>query len=118
MFIKRNFNKYGAQKTVFNGITYDSKKESRRGAELEFLQRVGQISNLQRQVSFVLQDGFVNNKGEKIRPITYIADFVYEQDGKMIVEDVKSKATITEVYKIKRKLFMHKFPGYFFYEKI
>ena len=56
----------------------------------------------------------MNNEGKKIRPISYIADYVYEQDGIKIVEDCKGFRT-TE-YKIKKKIFMYKFPEYKFIE--
>lgn len=106
--------KYHAEKTVVNGVTYDSKKEGKRAIELEYLQRAGKIKNLQRQVRFILQEDYVNNEGKKVRPISYIADYVYEQDGKKIVEDCKGFRT-TE-YKIKKKIFMYKFPEYKFIE--
>ena len=34
----------------------------------------------------------------------YFADFVYEQDGKQIIEDVKGQDKVTEGYRIKRHL--------------
>ena len=108
--------KYHNNKTVYNGKVYDSKKEAKRAWELDLLVRAGKIRDLQRQVKFILLEEYYNNKGEKIRPITYVADFVYEQDGKKYVEDVKSVATRTEVYKIKKKLFEHKYSEYRFVE--
>ncbi|MBR4419673.1 MAG: DUF1064 domain-containing protein [Clostridia bacterium] len=108
--------KYYAKKTVVNGVEYDSKKESKRAVELEYLERIGKIKNLQKQVRFILQEGYVNNYGQKIRPISYIADFVYEENGQKIVEDVKSPITRTPVYKIKKKLFEAKFKDYVFLE--
>lgn len=114
MFISqynRSRNKYHAKKTTIGNTTYDSKKEAKRGQYLDWLQKIGQISNLQKQVPFILQEPYVNNKGEKIRAIIYIADFVYTQDGKTIAEDVKGgTATQTEVFKIKKKLFQKKYP--------
>lgn len=106
--------KYGAQKTVVNGVKYDSKKESKRGQELEYLEKIGKISNLQRQVKFELQPAFTNNAGEKIRAITYVADFVYEDDGQKIVED--SKGFRTKEYVLKKKMFLFKYPEYKFIE--
>lgn len=113
---KESPSKYHAQKTVIDGVTYDSKKESRRAQELEYLQKIGKISNLQRQVRFVLQEGFVNYDKEKVHPIYYIADFCYTMYGVKIVEDVKSPATRTQVYLIKKKLFQFKYPEYKFIE--
>jgi hypothetical protein len=90
------------------GRVYDSKKEANRAFELEMLEKYGKIHNLQKQVPFVLQEGYTNKQGKKIRPITYIADFTYEEDGKIIVED--TKGVETEVFKIKRKMLEYKYP--------
>jgi hypothetical protein len=110
--------KYHAQKTEVDGIKFDSKWEAERYSQLSAMQRAGQIKDLQRQVKFVLQDGYVNNKGEKIRPICYLADFQYtDNEGRQIVEDTKSPATKTDVFKIKKKLFEAKFKDYIFIEK-
>lgn len=113
-----NNNKYHAQKTEVDGIKFDSKWEAERYNQLSAMQRAGQIKDLQRQVKFILQDGYVNNKGEKIRPICYMADFQYiDNEGRKIVEDTKSPATKTDVFKIKKKLFEAKFKDYIFVEK-
>ena len=109
-------NKYHAQKTEVDGITFDSKKESRQWKELCMLESSGGISNLRRQVAFELQEGYVNNQGKKIRPIIYNADFCYEKNGQKYVQDTKSPATRTPVYKIKKKLFEAKFKDYIFIE--
>lgn len=109
--------KYHAKKVNVDGIVYDSKKEAKRASVLEQQAKYGLISNLQRQVVFELQPGYVNNQGKKIRPITYIADFQYKKDGKLIVEDVKGgNATKTPEYRIKKKLFEYKYPEYTFVE--
>ena len=108
-------NKYHAQKTEVDGIKFDSKKESHDWRELCMLEASGGISNLRRQVPFVLQAGYKNNQGKMIRPIIYVADFVYEKDGKTYVQDSKGgKATQTDVFKLKRKLFEYKYPEYIF----
>lgn len=102
------YNKYHAKKTWMKGRVYDSKKEANRAFELEMLAKYGKIKNLQKQVPFVLQEGYVNKHGKKIRPITYIADFTYEMDGTLIVEDTKGFET--DVFKIKRKMLEYKYP--------
>lgn len=109
-------NKFHAQKTVVDGVTYDSKKESRRAVELQYLERLGKIKSLERQKRFILQEGFVNNEGQKVRPISYLADYYYEENGQKIVEDVKSPATRTQVYMLKKKLFQFKYPDIKFIE--
>ena len=100
-------NKYNAKKTEYKGIIYDSKWEANRAYELEMLQRAGQIKDLQLQVRFILQEDYINNKGQKIRPISYIADFVYNQGDETIVED--AKGIKTDAYKIKKKLMLYFF---------
>lgn len=101
--------KYNARKTVVDGITFDSKKEARRYEELKLQEKVGAISHLQLQPKFRLLDGF-KHSGETIRPINYFADFSYiDAEGNEVVEDVKSKATKTPVYSIKKKLFLNKY---------
>lgn len=92
-------NKYHAQKTTLDGIEFDSKHEAERYAELKLLQCAGQIHNLQLQVPFELvpkQDGE--------RPVKYIADFVYEENGCKVVEDAKGFRP--KDYIIKRKLML------------
>lgn len=97
--------KYRNKKCFFGGRIYDSKLEAKRAWELELMERGGRIRGLERQKPFVLQEGFVNNKGEKVRAITYVADFCYwdVDEDMMVVEDVKGYAT--EVYKLKKKMF-------------
>ena len=62
---------------------------------------------MQLQPRFLLQESFKKN-GKTFRKIEYIADFMYEEDGKVIVEDVKGMKT--DVFKLKRKLFEYKYP--------
>ena len=102
-------NKYHNRKTK----GFDSAKEWRRNQELEALQRAGEISELNRQVPFVLMPSFaIADKKTKsglrtVREIRYIADFTYRlKDGTRIIEDVKGMQT--DVFKIKRKLLERK----------
>ena len=89
--------KYGAKKTIVGGIKFDSIRESRRFQELELMQRTGLISELQLQQSF---DLIVN--GMKI--CRYVADFVYVEKKRQIVEDVKGVKTPS--YNLKKKLML------------
>lgn len=86
---------------------YDSRKEARRAAELKLLLKAGNITDLTEQPRFLLQEGFTY-RGKSVRRIEYVADFMYLQDGKTVVEDVKGMQT--DVYKIKKKLFLKKYP--------
>jgi hypothetical protein len=105
--------KYNAKKVKINGVSFDSKKEAKRYFELKILERAGVISNLILQPKFLLQDGFERD-GKKYRAIFYIADFEYIQDGKRIVEDVKGVKT--DIYKLKKKMFLKKYPQVVFKE--
>lgn len=105
-------NKYHAKKDYrkANGETvkFDSRKEARRYDELRLLERAHQISDLQRQVKFVLIPAQRDPKGKLIeRQCYYVADFTYKDSrGNLVVEDTKSEATRTPVYIVKRKLML------------
>lgn len=107
------FSKYGNKKTIINGIKFDSKKESERYLVLKDMLKNKEIEDLQLQPKFLLQDSYRYNE-KTIRKIYYIADFSYKKDGKLVVEDVKGKKT--EVYKLKRKLFLYRYPNMDFRE--
>lgn len=112
--------KYKAKKVTVDGITFDSLKESRRFRELVLLERAGRIQDLQRQVKFVLIptqyerfERYSTKTGKRLKDgirtaeqeVSYIADFVYTQDGKQVVEDTKGFRTAD--YIVKRKLMLH-----------
>lgn len=93
-------NKFKAKKIKINGMVFDSKREYQRFLYLLELEKEQKISHLDRQVKFEL---LPKQKGE--RSITYLADFVYLDNGVLVVEDVKSKITKKQTdYIIKRKL--------------
>ena len=100
-------NKYNNKQTVIQGHIFDSKKEAERYLELRQMQNEGKIKDLELQYVFELQEGFKDTQGRKHRPITYIADFCYMDGSSMVVEDVKGMKT--EVYKLKKKLFIYKY---------
>ena len=70
-----------------------------RYVELTLLEKAKAIQDLKTQVSFPLIP-----KSKYGREIKYIADFVYYEDGKLVVEDTKSPATKTPVYRLKKRL--------------
>ena len=95
--------KYRNKKTEIGGVKFDSKAEASRFVELKRMEEAGLISNLKRQVSFELAPAVkIPGKRRMSPPLRYFADFVYEQDGKQIIEDVKGVET--EGYRIKRHL--------------
>lgn len=97
--------KYRNEKIIIDGIKFDSNREGQRYLDLKLLERAGMIKDLRLQHKFVLQEGYVGPVGKKIRPITYIADFVYYdiKKGCIVVED--AKGMLTDVYKLKKKMF-------------
>ena len=71
-------NKYRNKKAQVDMYEFDSIKESKRYKELKLLEIAGEISNLELQPKFLLQDSFKKN-GKAYRKIEYIADFLYCQ---------------------------------------
>ena len=109
--------KYHSKKIVIDGIQFDSQKEAKRWRELSLLERAGAITDLERQVKFVLipaqyEDVFdfktkTFKHGKCIeRECAYIADFAYLDytTGRKTVEDTKGFKT--KDYIIKRKLML------------
>lgn len=101
-------NKYHAKKWELDGQLFDSHKEARRWQELRYLLRAGVISRLDRQTTFELIPAQKDPVTGKLleRAVIYKADFTYWENGKFVVEDVKSEATRTREYIIKRKLML------------
>lgn len=117
---RRNGTKYNATKITADGHTFDSKHEYQRYCELKLLERAGTISDLQMQVKFVLIPSqyepdtvkVLKSGKEKVvkgklieRECSYIADFVYQYNGKTVVED--SKGFRTKEYVLKRKMMLY-----------
>lgn len=110
--------KYHSKKITKDGHTFDSLKEYRRYCELLLLEKAGEITNLEKQVKFVLipaqrEPDKIGKRGGKIkgnlieRECSYKADFVYTlvKDGTKVVED--AKGIKTHEYIIKRKLMLY-----------
>ena len=98
-----------------SGEKYRSKKEMKRHEELLLGQRGGVIKGLKREVPFRLLPRQTRMDGSNERECSYIADFTYRvvgdwvlaKDGDLIVEDVKSPASRTPLYILKRKLMLY-----------
>lgn len=113
----RRYSKYNAKKTIVDGHPFDSKREAERYCELKFFVRAGEIRNLELQLRFLLQDKFVDKQGNKHRKIEYVADFLYiDKLGRNVVEDVKG--VLTDVYKIKKKIFLKKYDNQYVFKEI
>lgn len=88
--------KFNAVPTEVDGVRFDSKREARRWAELQLLQRAGQIHHLERQIAYPLHAGAQQPIG------AYVADFSYVRaDGHLVVED--AKGVRTPLYRWKKK---------------
>ena len=108
--LTRKKSKYGNKRVRFEGMTFDSEGEFHRYLDLLMLQRAGIITDLSRQVKFVLIPSQKDENGKTIeRECSYVADFTYRENGEFIVEDYKGHKT--DVYKLKKKLMLEKY-GY------
>ena len=100
-------------------VRFDSRKEARRYDELMAMLRTGKIRDLKLQQQFTLQEAYTTTEGVRVRAIRYQADFTYQKpqfvdrDGEwiwgLVVEDVKSRATKTRAYAMKKKLMQERF---------
>jgi hypothetical protein len=97
--------KYGNQKIMLDGICFDSRKEARRYSALKLLERAGKISDLELQKEYTLIPSQYIGKKCVERAVKYKADFVYQENGKTVVEDTKGMRT--KDYIIKRKLMLY-----------
>lgn len=106
-------------------LRFDSQKEARRFDELMALLKAGKIQDLRLQVEFTLREAYTDSKGKRERAIKYKADFTYFRPPErysaaywkdkigppwvLVVEDVKSRATRTKEYLMKRKMMKDRF---------
>ena len=90
--------KFRNRRVEVDGLKFDSVKEAKRWTELQFMQRAGEIRNLQRQVRIPIE---ING----VKVCTYVADFTYDELAGHVVEDVKSAFTRKDpVYRLKAKM--------------
>lgn len=113
--------KYGSNKVTYKGITFDSKNEMKRYIYLLDLQKKGIISDLRRQVKFVLIQKTVKLVPKQLKTkvrwekrvvemeSAYHNDFLYKEDGKYVSEEFKSPMTSKlPDYVLRRKLMVKK----------
>lgn len=98
--------KYGNKKTKVGDFVFDSKREAERWCHLRVLERAGRITELRRQVAYVLAPSVKFTGARAAKPaIRFIADFEYVEAGARIVEDVKSTVTAKlPAFQLKRHL--------------
>jgi hypothetical protein len=102
--------KYGAVKTLVDGVKFDSGREARRYQELKLLQKAGHIRNLELQPVFTLHAPTMDDDEPLPKPSErlgcYRGDFRYElsytvsreggppvEHWRVVVEDVKGFKT-------------------------
>lgn len=105
--------KYRNVKTVIDNITFDSRAEARRYAELKLLMDAEIIDNLQVHPRYLIDDPFTQD-GKRYGAVYYIPDFVYCERGSTVAEDVKGVRTA--VYVLKKRLFIKRYPQIKFME--
>jgi len=101
---------------IINGesVRFDSIKEAKRFDQLILMAKSGTIKDLTLQPEYILQDAFTDREGKRHRAIKYVSDFRYKLDSNIVVEDVKGH--LTDVYRLKKKLFLHKYRNIIFKE--
>lgn len=92
----RRRSKYGATAVVIDGERFDSKAEYARWETLRLRERIGEISNLRRQVRYPLEV-------QGVLVGYYTADFVYQETGTEVTEE--SKGFFSTDAKLRIKLF-------------
>ena len=102
-------NKMGAREIEIDGYIFKSEFEGTRYQELKLLEAAGEITDLELQPPFVLQDKYRDMHGVAQRAIKYIADFAYNEPGNplRVVEDTKGHQS--EKSKVQVKLFRWKY---------
>ena len=106
-------NKYGNRKVKTRHGMFDSMKELQRWCELQLLERAGEIEGLIRQVKFeLIPTQRIDGKCIE-RSVDYIADFVYQQGGETVVEDVKGYRDPSSAgyakFVMKRKMMLYQY---------
>lgn len=102
-------NKYKNKKVQYNEMIFDSKKEYSYYLKYKLMEQAGEIKDLKIQFPFTLIETF-KLQDKTYRKTIYKADFTFvDKEGKYHVIDVKSKATRTQVYQLKKKLMAWKY---------
>lgn len=99
--------KYRNRHVKAYGHTFDSAAELRRYEQLRLLQLSGAVGDVRVHPRYVVIDP-LEVDGVTEPAIQYEADFAYLEDGRTVVEDVKGMWT--EAFKLKRRLFLARYP--------
>jgi hypothetical protein len=99
------------KRVKIDGITFDSIKEGERYEELKMLVRALKIKKLKCHPRYRVADGYPDFNGKRLPPISYEPDFEYYEGNQKVAEDVKGEHTANDpLYKLKRLLFLHRYP--------
>jgi len=103
--------KYKNRKTIIDGIVFASRSEAQYYVDLKQQKLEGKIADFELQPAFELQPPCTYH-GKKIRAIKYVADFkIIDWDNHEIIVDIKgSRGFLTEVFKLKMKMLLFKYP--------
>src|SRR5690606_36572054 len=100
--------KYGNKKVELDGHAFDSIAESKYYQQLKLREKAGDILFFRLQPRYRLHEGFEKD-GKKYRAIDYVADFeIHHKDG--YIEAIDVKGVLTDVFRLKEKLFNMKYP--------
>jgi hypothetical protein len=100
--------KYRNVKTVVDGQRFDSQREAGHWMALRAREAAGEITDLQRQVSFPLMCPEMDNlglaqRGGMFQVAVYVADFVYRERGSTALVVVDAKGRRIAPYPLKKK---------------
>ena len=131
-------NKYHAVRTEVDGITFHSKGEAKRYGDLKLLEKSNSISGLKLQPKYVLSEAAISPYHGKLRPISYVGDFSYRVIRHSVIAMLGQEAAVliatkdpdylsvevcedfkghrTPVYKLKRHLFVRRYPDIYHLE--
>ena len=101
--------KYNNQVVTIDEMTFHSKFESSVYLILKDMKKCGEIKGFERQVTYLLQEGYRDEYGKWVRPITYTSDFDITHNDDSL-EVIETKGYETETYRIKAKLFKKRYP--------
>lgn len=108
-FLRNPKTKLQSIECVVDGITFQSRLEGRRYAQLKQMEQAGEIRGLELQPKFLIQDAVKDPyTHKKLQPIHYVGDFLYNAEGQKICED--TKGFFTPVARIKLKLVVPRYP--------
>lgn len=95
---------------------FDSKYEYEVWCQLKLMEKAGKIHQLERQYPFEIIPQLKTSAGT-LRAIKYIADFVYTDSETGDYFAIDTKGFETEVYKLKKRLFILNYPNWTFIER-